>query len=108
MATLIRGEEFGFVWVELLGELYNFGKVVSPREQPTKELMNVTITVANGLKNVLYNPERKLNFRFLIAEWLWILGGSNDVASIAAYNKKLMEFSDDGLTFSGAYGPRLS
>lgn len=44
----------------------------------------------------------------MIAEWLWILAGLRDVASIARYNSKIADYSDDGMVFAGAYGPRLS
>ena len=36
-----------------------------------------------------------------------MLEGRNDVASIAPYSKSISQFSDDGETFFGAYGPRL-
>lgn len=43
----------------------------------------------------------------MVAEWLWIAGGHNDLQSLLQYNKRYAEFSDDGLTLYGAYGPRI-
>lgn len=60
------------------------------------------------MANVIVDQQRDLNFRFMVAEWLWILAGRNDVVSLAKYNKQIAQFSDDGVTFNGAYGPRLS
>lgn len=56
---------------------------------------------------VLYSKERKLSYTFLAAEALWIIDGKESVSSIAPYNKHIAQFSDDGVTFYGAYGPRV-
>ena len=50
-------------------------------------------------------PNRKLGYRFLVAEAAWIASGRNDLASIVPYAKQLARFSDDGLTLAGSYGP---
>lgn len=54
------------------------------------------------------HPARDLNYRFMLAEWLWIQAGREDVTSIAGFNSKIANYSDDGVIFAGAYGPRLS
>jgi len=43
----------------------------------------------------------------MIAEWLWIMAGLSNVAMLDKYNTKMYQFSDDGNTLAGAYGPRL-
>jgi thymidylate synthase len=43
----------------------------------------------------------------MIAEWLWMAAGREDVATIARYNKQIAQFSDDGVKFAGAYGPQM-
>jgi len=98
---------FANAWQRLLTALILEGETVSPRGHGTREIMNVTFEVTNGLENILVNPVRDLNYRFMIGEWLWIYGGLNDVASIARYNSVMKRFSDDDLILSGAYGPRL-
>jgi len=107
MARLINSTDIGSAWDVLLIDLLTNGKEVSPREFKTLELENVSICIENGLNNILVNPIRDLNYRFMIAEWLWIWAGLNDVVSIAKYNKHIANFSDDGVIFNGAYGPRL-
>lgn len=55
--------------------------------------------------NILYHPERNLNYKFMVAEWLWIANGLDTVKTIAYFNKKYLEFTDDGVVLYGAYGP---
>jgi thymidylate synthase len=59
------------------------------------------------LAPVLANPVRKLSYSFAAAEALWILSGSDSVEEVARYVPRLREFSDDGKTLAGAYGPRI-
>lgn len=94
-------------WYRLLRDLYRFGETRSPRGMETRELLGVQLVVQDGLDNVLSHPDRGLNYRFMVAEWLWILSGSDRLAPIARFNGKISEFSDDGVVLSGAYGPRI-
>lgn len=103
----IQATDFSVVWFELLGRLYNEGKPVSPREFETHELLGVQLRVDDMTKNILVHPARRLNYRFAIAEWLWMAAGRGDVATIAKYNKNIAQFSDDGIIFAGAYGPQM-
>jgi thymidylate synthase len=107
LATLIQGNNIGGVWARLVHELIRRGAHVAPRGQETRELMNVTLEVTDGLNNILLSEIRKLNYRFMVAEWLWIQAGMNDVKSLTQYNSVMKNFSDDGEILNGAYGPRL-
>lgn len=93
-------------WLELLADVVASPYVVRPRGKVTFELPQKTIEV-NMNRPVVCVPERKLNYKFMAAEAWWILSGDNSVAGIAAYNKHISEFSDDGKTFFGAYGPKI-
>ncbi len=73
----------------------------------TRELQNVQLRVTDCLNNIMENPVRKLNYRFMVAEWLWISLGLDDVKTLAFYNKEMEKFSDDGVQLAGAYGPRI-
>jgi thymidylate synthase len=73
----------------------------------TLEVTNVHVCLEDAHENVIVNQARNLNYRFMVAEWLWILFGLKDVQTIARYNKEITKFSDDGLEFYGAYGPRI-
>jgi thymidylate synthase len=73
----------------------------------TKELLGMSLCIKEGLSNVFVSKERDLNYRFMVAEWLWITAGLDEVDSLLLYNSQMKKFSDDGLHLSGAYGPRL-
>jgi thymidylate synthase len=44
----------------------------------------------------------------MCAEALWILSGDDTVDGIAPYCRNIAQFSDDGKTYFGAYGPRIA
>lgn len=104
---LIESTNFATAWFNLLGRLYHEGKPVSPRGFETHEVLGVQVRVHDLRKNILVHPARALSYRFAIAEWLWMAAGREDVATVAKYNKHIAQFSDDGITFKGAYGPQM-
>lgn len=107
MPLSIENESFGDAWYYLLYDLIRDGDGNLARGLPTRELLGVSVKVTNARNCILDHPRRNLNFKFMVAEWLWIVSGSNNLEDIARYNSKLREFSDDGSTLAGAYGPRL-
>ena len=84
------------------------GITVDPRGQATRELLDSNLLLGDSRQNILNIPARHLNFRYLVAEWLWVQFGHSDVATIAQYNTQLNRFSDDGVFFKGAYGPHVN
>ena len=52
-------------------------------------------------------PQRKWNIFLAYAESLWIAAGRNDLSFIGCYLNRMVNFSDDGLTLRGGYGPRI-
>jgi thymidylate synthase len=103
----ITASTFGRAWLALVHALMDDGKRVSPRQQGTREIIGVQFHVTNGLSNILNVEQRKMNYRFALAEFLWIWFGRGDVASIARYNSIIKDFSDDGIYLEGAYGPKI-
>jgi len=95
------------LWEHALREVLHRGERVAPRNNECLEIRGVTLGLTHPRQNILTTPLRKLNYRFMLAEALWILFGHNDVATIAGYNSKMRQFSDDGETLWGAYGPRI-
>lgn len=93
-------------WLTELSNVLSNGTDVSPRGQRTKELLQQTSAIDMRLP-VITLPERKLSTKFLGGEAHWILSGDNRVETIAPYNKNIINYSDDGQTFFGAYGPRI-
>lgn len=92
----------GFLW-----QVLSNGHFVEVRGLDTKEIMGAH-TVIPMREAILTVPERKLGYKFMCAEAHWILTGDSRVCTIAPYSKVISKFSDDGITFQGAYGPKIS
>lgn len=97
---------FPKVWLKSLSDLIDNGKSICPRGEKTFEIMQRTMVV-DMRRPVLTVPGRKLNYKFMAAEAFWILSGDNRVETIAPYNENISKFSDDGVKFHGAYGPKI-
>jgi thymidylate synthase len=94
------------VWRETVKKLLQVEATVSPRGKPVKEIL-ANKTVVDMHYPVLTNMGRKLGYKFMAAEALWIMQGDNKVSTIAPYSKAISSFSDDGEFFFGAYGPKI-
>lgn len=90
-------------WQNLLSEIMTYGLASAPRGRPIRELLATTAAIDMRRPIVTVRP-RKLSYKFMAGEAWWIASGRDDVASIARYNKRMADFSDDGQTFFGAYG----
>lgn len=77
------------------------------RAGATRELNNVMVTLLDPFPFEITTPGRKVSLPAQIAETMWILAGRNDVEWLANYLPRAAEFSDDGKTWRGGYGPRL-
>lgn len=66
----------------------------------------VTTEYHRSNERVLFFPQRDANPFFHFMEGLWMLAGRNDVAWISQFSSNIAQFSDDGVTFHGAYGKR--
>lgn len=83
------------------------GQETAPRGTKCYERRGQTLVLHDVTHNVITHQARKLNYHFMVAEWLWMLNGLSDVKTIAGYNNNIAKFSDDGEVFFGAYGPRI-
>lgn len=93
-------------WLNLLESIIQEGQEQFPRGKRTLEIIGKT-SKFDMSKPIVTTTLRKLGYKFLAAEAWWIASGSNRVAEIAPYSKMISSFSDDGLTFRGAYGPKI-
>ena len=108
MSFMIRSESAGGLWLGLLSHLVCRPEHFSgPRGFRTQEALNVHLELVYPHQNIFVHPVRNLQYRFMVAEWLWIWFGHEDVDSISKYNRHIKQFSDDGTIFTGAYGPRI-
>ena len=92
----------------ILNRLLQSGTVRESRAGTVKELPMARIHFTNPSHN-LYSttPLRRASVRAQIAEAVWILSGRNDIQFIERYLPRAKDFSDDGVTWRGGYGPRI-
>lgn len=102
----ITGHTATNVWISTLHQLITAGNVVYPRNLPCYEILGAR-TITPMRKPIVTIPDRGLGYRFMFAEAHWILTGDNRVKTIAPYSKVITQFSDNGITFFGAYGPKI-
>ena len=66
----------------------------------------VTTVYEKPDERVVFYPDRDANPYFHFMEGLWMISGRNDVEWISRFNASIANYSDDGVTFHGAYGYR--
>src|ERR1700741_864816 len=94
------------VWYQMIHDIVNGGMFSSPRDKPCKELLGHRVIVSLQYP-VIVEPLRKMGYRFMAASAAWMLTGDNRVETIRPYSSTIADFSDDGKTFFGAYGPKI-
>lgn len=94
------------VWYNLLLEVMSKGARSAPRGQKIVEILNNTLEIDMKYPVVTWKA-RKMGYRFMVAEAAWILNGDNKVSTIGPWSKEISRFSDDGISFFGAYGPKF-
>ena len=66
----------------------------------------VATVFSKPYERVLFEEVRDANPFFHFMEGLWMLAGRNDLGFVRKYNKRMSEYSDDGISLHGAYGYR--
>ena len=94
-------------WRQTLRNILKHGHEVSPRGNPTREILHASAGFNMHTPQVS-SPARKVYKKFMAAEAYWILTGDNSVAGIEPYNRHIKQFSDNGVSFAGAYGPQFT
>ena len=94
------------VWLGLLDKINRYGEQFAPRGQGTLEILGQQ-TMVDMRWPIVTIPERKMGYKFMAAEAAWILSGDNRVSTISPFSRNISNFSDDGETFFGAYGPKI-
>jgi len=90
-----------------LVNIVNFGEEIEVRGSKVKEILNRCMTITNPWKRCLFVGGRNDNIFAKIAETLWMLSGRDDIEWLSRYVPRAVDYSDDGKTWRGAYGPRL-
>jgi thymidylate synthase len=90
-----------------LRDLMSTGAVVDVRGSRIRELRNRLTVLERPRERCLFLPRRGNSVVASLAETLWVIAGRDDIGWLSAYLPRVSEFSDDGTTWRGAYGPRL-
>lgn len=88
-------------------DLLREGADVVIRGEPTKELMARNTRLEHPAERYLFVPRRHHDITSQFAETMWVLAGRNDIGWLTKYLRRAPDFSDDGHTWRGGYGPRL-
>lgn len=94
-------------WVNTLEDILELGDECAPRGMRIRECLGYQMRI-NMNDPLITVTKRKMNYRFAFGEAWWILSGSNRVDDITQFMKSYANYSDDGVTLSGAYGPRFA
>lgn len=89
---------------EAIKYIRTYGERVHRRGMWTEEYDGMTLHFDMN-EPIVTIPERKLSYRLLFAEALWILRGECRLDALSKIRPRYEEFSDDGFYLSGAYGP---
>ncbi len=107
MIHVYNGINLQEVYKTALYDLMIHGLATSPRGMETKEFIPGIIQIENPLSRIISLQSRKMNLFYAMIETLWYMNGDDEVAPLVHYNKRMVNFSDDGKTLHGAYGARL-
>lgn len=108
MVINISGENVPRAYIEGLWKLEVFGIDEVSRNGPVRTIPQpVVLEIISPWERVLFNPIRDANPFFHAMEFVWMMAGSNDAEWISMFNKRMMEYADDGV-LRGAYGWRWS
>src|SRR5690606_4040868 len=92
----------------LTNAVLNHGEEVGSRlGERTLELTQVAIRLERPWEREVLVPGRRVNLAAQIVESVWVLSGRNDIDALTPYLPRAADFSDDGETWRGGYGPRL-
>jgi hypothetical protein len=105
---MIVGRQANVEWQRVLDLVLRGGVPIETRGQRVIESLSMQSRIDMTMPIVSIKERLTQGFvRFLPAEAYWILSGDSRVCRIAPYAPSLPQFSDNGHTFQGAYGPRV-
>ena len=97
----------GNTWKELFDEIRRvmlFAPEVETRIGKTKELLNPVLILTNPRSRLFYSKHRSFNLTYAFVESFMVFHNQNNVKPFAYFNKKMNDYSDDGVTLNSAYG----
>jgi len=96
-----------FAFIRELEAIKKTGRPVTVRGRATHELLSRQVTLERPRERFITIPGRGNDPVATIAETMWVLAGRSDMAFLSRYLGRATDYSDDGLVWRAAYGPRL-
>lgn len=104
----IRGEDINDTVVEALEYIMKRGKEIHTRNGSARFVNDLTLQIDNPQRRHLSLDGRKYNIYQLMAETFWVASGSGEISPfLEFFLPRAKNYSDDGKTWHGAYGPRM-
>ena len=104
---VLKTDTFSSLYPQVNHYIFTEMGLQESRDGEVKEMLDVKTHILNPYRRCVGGYERNINIFFLLAEAMWIASGKKDVAFLTLFNKKMAEYSDDGVTFHAPYGFRL-
>lgn len=108
MLVQVEGDNVTHALEELISQFPVFAREEQSRNGPVLTIPgSAFITIHRPWERVLFDERRNANPFFHLAEFVWMMAGSNDVRFIERFNKRMREYADAGTdVHHGAYGHR--
>lgn len=105
---LVSGNTVSSVVLESFNTIIHKGHYRPSRNGGCTSIFDTTFEVTNPRSRHLHLQGRKSNIFALIAETFWVMAGDDRVNPyLSFFLPRAPQYSDDGETWSGAYGPRF-
>jgi thymidylate synthase len=88
-------------------EMLNYAPQQNSRNGLTREVLGTQVKITQPWHRAVLTPGRKASLPAQIVETAWVLSGNDDISVILPYLPRAKDFSDDGTTWRGGYGPRI-
>lgn len=105
---IIEGKNINDITFKVLEKLINEGYRVPSRNGDTLSLYDISLIIQNPRSRHLSLIGRTNNIFATFAETFWVLAGENKIKPyLEFFLPRAHKYSDDGITWRGAYGERL-
>ena len=105
---LISGSTLSNTVLQLYNKILQEGEYQASRNGGSTSLRDVTLEIRNPRSRHLNLVGRNSNIVAMIAETFWVMAGDDKVDPYLSYFlPRAPQYSDDGVTWHGAYGPRM-
>jgi len=102
----IKGNSLDDILYDVFKKLVKARGTISPSKGKAREIIGAHLLLKNPRARFSRTESRATLFSCL-GELLWYLSGRNDLEFIRHFIPRYTDYSDDGVTLYGAYGPRI-